>query len=128
MTFFIKPGLLLIAALFLVGSGSFAQSNTGNLATSTAFLSNKITFDTLTVKDKESLLAHLKTLQGISGKVYFSGNGFVNTVVIQYYGSSETLQPFFDRFVAGSKITFEKCIFKDKEGRMLNVNKSVFFR
>lgn len=100
------------------------KANLDSLGAGIQFFSNHLSFDTLSLKNKENFYAALKSLNCISGTLFFSGNGFANTIAVQYRGSFESIQNYLDKCVAGSKITFEKCIFKTSSGSVLSVHKN----
>jgi hypothetical protein len=125
--------LLLALTLVSVSSTLSAQSiskksNFDSSVSGIQFFSNRLTLDTLELKQKENFSSTLKKLNCISGTLFFSGTGFANTVAIQYNGSSEAIQSYFDKCVAGSKVTFEKCVFKTASGATLNVHKTFLLR
>ena len=125
--------MLFTAIAFLICTKLFSQTNNGiqqpdSSITATHFLFNKTTFDTISLRSKINFYNNLKPLNCIAGIIFFTGTGFPNTVAIQYRGSAEMLQSYFDRCTSGSKFTLEKCVFKNKDGSISKVTKSIFFR
>ena len=94
-----------------------------------SFLFNQIKFDTVLLANKAEFIEKLRRLEINSGTTYFSGNGFPQVTSTTYKGRLRGFASFFDRCVSGSKITFEKCTFKNDDGTISNIlNKSIFFK
>ena len=53
-----------------------------------------------------------------TGNVYFTGNGFINTMVATFSGNNlSSLLGVYHKMVVGTKITFVNIIVKSKKGR-----------
>lgn len=68
--------------------------------------------------------ATIKTLDFISGVIYFAGVGFQNSMAINA-GDSNLLQKCFEKSTSGTTITFEGCVYKNKNGVSSIVSKSI---
>jgi len=139
MTFFKKVYIVLTVILIFFSIKVFSQfdihfnkgyyendtSNRGNIS----FLYNQIKYDTVLLANKSEFIGKLKHLEINSGTIYFSGTGFPVVASTTYKGRLSALSSFFTRCVAGSKVTFEKCTFKNDDGTISKLlNKSIFFK
>jgi hypothetical protein len=66
----------------------------------------------------------IKTLDFISGVVYFSGTGFPNSLAINA-GDSNVLQKCYEKSMSGTTITFESCVYKNQNGVSSIVSKTI---
>lgn len=93
-----------------------------------SFLYNHIKYDTISLANRSEFIEKLRHLEVTSGTIYFSGTGFPQVASTIYKGRLGGLS-FLTRCVAGSKITFEKCTFKNDDSTISQIlNKSIFFK
>jgi hypothetical protein len=91
------------------------------------FTKNKT--DTVSAENKLDMFNYFSIFNCLSGTIYFSGNGFYNTVAIQYRGKALELKPYFERCVSGSKFTIDNCSFERDGGlKPIFVTKTIIFQ
>ena len=133
MTCFRKIHVFLTFILVWISFNTFGQVK-ATLARDTSksdntFLYNQIKYDTVSVANRAEYIEKLNHLDINSGTIYFSGAGFPDVASTTFKGKMSIHQSFLSRFVSGSKITFEKCTFKNDDGTISKLlNKSIYFK
>ena len=94
-----------------------------------SFLFNKVKYDTVLLANKNGYIEELRHLEMTAGTIYFSGTGFSRVPSSPCRGRLSCVWTFLNQCVSGSKITFEKCTFKNDDGTITNIlNKSIFIK
>ncbi len=134
---YLKKLFLLSIVFILIGSTeSFSQVKSGTISDTikSDFSYNILekTFskgDFIPIKNKADFIKELEKVNFINGSVYFAGTGFPNVTVhsIGPKGFS-SLSSSLDLCCAGTQITFDNCIIKSKDGKLVkNFKKSILF-
>ena len=134
MTYFKKVYILLTITSTVFSLNAFSQFKQATLEKDTSstgdisFLYNQIKYDTVSLANRSEFMEKLRHLEINSGTIYFSGSGFPQVASTTYKGRLGGLG-FLYRCVSSSKITFEKCTFKNDDGTISRLlNKSIFFK
>lgn len=132
---------ILILSFVILGNKTFAQvrshinyNETDSISAKQNIFLNHILFDTVSLKNLAAVIGDLNQIKIKSAMIFFSGNGFTRTVTMSFNGDGasdegEVFRKYFDRCVAGSRITLEKFVIINKNGSLSPVyNKSIYIK
>ncbi len=131
---FVNPQLnILTIALSLIflsvklSAQTNTNSNNEGVVLFSDFLSNKT--DTVSIDQRNELLQFIRGLKCLSGKIYFTGDGFSAITIFNCSENAAILQRGFESCVAGSKIILDNCsFFRDGGLKPIVITKIIVFK